>query len=235
LADPEGKMFAKILISVLALGLAALHIIVPSFQIDAITIVAVGIALLPWLSTLFKSVEIPGWLKVEFKYFQKAAKDAESAGLLSGPLTTKERNQYSFQLIATDDPNLALAGLRIEIEKRLKKLAQRNGIGTEYQGIGNMLRNLGNGNALTDREVDAIDGILELLNNAVHGARVDAKTANWVLDFGPRILKSLDQRMDPNEPKGVRRRVRPGSAAAKTQEIPKPVVPRPAGRRLPER
>jgi hypothetical protein len=188
-------MFAKILISVLALGLAILHIVKPAFQIDGITVVAVGIALLPWLSTIFKSVEIPGWLKVEFKYFQKAARDAESAGLLAGSLTKKEQSQYSFQLIATNDPNLALAGLRIEIEKRMKKLAEKHGIGTDYQGIGNMLRNLRNKKALTDREVEAIDAILELLNNAVHGARVDAKTASWALEFGPRILKSLDERI----------------------------------------
>jgi hypothetical protein len=195
LYDREDGMPAKILISALALGLAVLHTAMPSFQIDGITVVAVGIALLPWLSTIFKSVEIPGWLKVEFKYFQKAAKDAESAGLLSGPLTKKERSQYSFQLIATDDPNLALAGLRIEIEKRLKKLAEKNGIGTDFQGIGNMLRNLRNRNALTAREGDAIDGILELLNNAVHGARLDVKAAGWALEFGPRILKSLDEKV----------------------------------------
>jgi hypothetical protein len=224
-------MFAKIVISVFALGLAVLRVTVPSLQIDGITVVAVGIALLPWLSTIFKSVEIPGWLKVEFKYFQKAAKDAENAGLLSGPLTMKERSRYSFQLIATDDPNLALAGLRIEIEKRLKKLAQEHGIGTEYQGIGNMLRNLRNRDALTDREVDAIDGILELLNNAVHGARVDAKTANWALDFGPRILKSLDGRIKGAGADRALRKPAALSPRRPTGKHPAPAKAKPAVRR----
>ena len=91
-------MLAKIVISILALGLAVVRVVAPTLQIDWIVVVAVGIALIPWLSTLFKSVEIPGWLKVEFKYFQKAAKDAESAGLLAGSLTKKEQSQYSFQL-----------------------------------------------------------------------------------------------------------------------------------------
>jgi len=213
-------MFAKILISALALGLAVFHIVMPGFQIDGITVVAVGIALLPWLSTMFKSVEIPGWLKVEFKYFQKAARDAENAGLLAGSLTKKEQSQYSFQLIATNDPNLALAGLRIEIEKRMKKLAEKHGIGTDYQGIGNMLRNLRNKKALTDREVEAIDAILELLNNAVHGARVDAKTAGWALEFGPRILKSLDERIRLTGRRDAARRPPPPKVSAGARRMP---------------
>ncbi len=185
-------MFAKIAISVFALGIAVLRIAVPSLRIDGITVVAAGIALVPWLSTIFKSVEIPGWLKVEFKYFQKAAKDAESAGLLSGPLTRKDKSQYSFQIVAANDPNLALAGLRIEIEVRMRRLAERHGLDTDYQGIGPMLRGLRAGKALTDREAEAIEGILELLNKAAHGARADANAAAWALEFGPRILKSLD-------------------------------------------
>ena len=92
-----------------------------------------------------------------------------------------------------------------------------NGIGTDYQGIGTMLRSLRSKGTLTDQEVDAIDAILELLNNAVHGARLDIKAAAWTLEYGPRILKSLDERIRANEVresarKALRRPARQGAA-----------------------
>lgn len=54
-------------ISVLALALAAVHLLVPDVEIDAITLTLVGLAIVPWLAPLVKSVELPGGWKFELR------------------------------------------------------------------------------------------------------------------------------------------------------------------------
>ncbi len=37
--------------------------------------------------------------------------------------------------------------------------------------------------------------MISLLNEAVHGAKVDKKALDWAMEVGPRILKALDKRI----------------------------------------
>jgi hypothetical protein len=68
----ECRMLVKAIVTALALALVVFHFVAPNTQIDTTTLVLVIVALLPWASSLFRSVEIPGWFKVEFKDIQKA-------------------------------------------------------------------------------------------------------------------------------------------------------------------
>jgi hypothetical protein len=59
------RYIAHIIISAVALFVALGHIIFPSVRIDAITLVLLLIAVLPWLGFVFKSLELPGGIKVD--------------------------------------------------------------------------------------------------------------------------------------------------------------------------
>jgi len=37
--------------------------------------------------------------------------------------------------------------------------------------------------------------LVGLLNNAVHGAKVDHRAATWAIETGPRLLRALDQKL----------------------------------------
>src|SRR5712691_13469752 len=121
-----------------ALAIALVHLLWPTLAIDAITLALLVIALLPWLAPIFKSLEFPGGWKVEFQDLQKAAERAEKAGLLA-PQPELPSAEFTFQQVAESDPNLALAGLRIEIEKRLASLADKHGIERRGRGLGQLL------------------------------------------------------------------------------------------------
>ncbi len=54
-------------ITIGAIAIALIHLIFPNLKIDAIKITFLFIALAPWLSSLFKSLEFPGGWKIEFK------------------------------------------------------------------------------------------------------------------------------------------------------------------------
>src|SRR5438309_2260771 len=123
-----------------ALTVALVHVAFPALAIDAIALLLIVVAVVPWLAPLFKSLELPGGWKVEFQELQKVAAKADDAGLLSPPVAPAI--EYAFQSVADRDPNLALAGLRIELEKRLVRLAQLHGVGTRMQGMARLLGEL---------------------------------------------------------------------------------------------
>lgn len=68
--------FARVLISMVALGTALLHIATP-FKLDSIALTLLGIALIPWLAFVLRRVDLPGGLKLEFQEIK--AKQARQA------------------------------------------------------------------------------------------------------------------------------------------------------------
>jgi hypothetical protein len=187
------KYVPHITISVIAILLAVGHLIWPNAKIDAITIILIAIAVLPWLGSIFKSIELPGGVKVEYKDLEKAKEQAEKAGLLATPSSKKEEPAYL--AVAEHDPNLALAGLRIEIERRLQTLARANRIESKG-GMGNLLRQLFKHEVLSSNEMGTLADMTVLLNSAVHGADVDQRAALWAFEIGPQLLAGLDERIN---------------------------------------
>jgi hypothetical protein len=84
---------------------------------------------------LIDTAEFPGGWKFKFRNLKDIAAKAQEIGLTSEPLSKQDEKKYSFQLVGIEEPNLALAGLRIELEKRLKTLAERNNISTIHSAL----------------------------------------------------------------------------------------------------
>ena len=54
-------------ITIAAILIVLIHLIFPNLKIDAITITLLLIAVVPWLSPLFKSIEFPGGGNLNFE------------------------------------------------------------------------------------------------------------------------------------------------------------------------
>ena len=185
------------IISFLALLLALGHLIWPNLAIDFITVVLLIVAIIPWLAPLFKSLQFPGGWKIEFHDLQKTSNRADAVGLLSPVSNDPEKvSDYSFLLVKEQDPNLALAGLRIAIEKRLNSLAFSFGQEIQSKGIGNILREVLKKKLINEEEYSILTDMVALMNQAVHGAQVDKRAAEWAIDIGPRLLKNLEERAE---------------------------------------
>src|SRR5690606_14492006 len=94
------KVNIKWIITVTAIILATVHLIFPAFKIDFITVTLLALAIIPWIETLFKSVELPGGLKLEFRDLERIGLEARESGIiqehvedLKDPLTY---NDYDF-------------------------------------------------------------------------------------------------------------------------------------------
>ena len=185
-------------VSLGALAIALVHVVFPGLAIDAVALVLIVAAVVPWLAPLFKSVQIPGGWKVEFVELQRVAAEAGDAGLLSSAPAAAQV-EYAFQSVAERDPNLALAGLRIELEKRLVRLADAHDVGTAMQGMGRLLRDLARRGILTEDEESVLSDLVHLLNAAVHGASVDPRATEWAMDVGPQLIQSFEEKLAPSK------------------------------------
>lgn len=185
----------KQIVTFFALLLALVHLIWPSLGIDFITVVLLAAAIIPWLAPLFKSLEFPGGWKVEFQDLQKASDKADAIGLLS-PVNEEagKEQQYSFMIVSEQDPNLALAGLRIELEKKLNTLAISFGHEIKSRGIGGILREVLDKQLINKEEYSILTDMIGLLNQAAHGAQVDKRAAEWAISVGPRLLETFEER-----------------------------------------
>ena len=190
------QLRTQIAISCGSLLLAGLHLLWPAIRLDAVTLTLLAAAVVPWLLPILKSLKLPGGWEVEFRDLQDSEQRADRAGLLDEePPDTDPDHEYSFQVVANHDANLALAGLRIEIEKRLVTLADRADITKRRTGAGGLLRSLSDRQILSKEERHVLWDMLGLLNAAAHGSSSDHQRAQWALDVGPRLLATLDKRI----------------------------------------
>jgi len=184
-------------ITLFAIIVMIVHISWPSLAIDGITLTLLAIAIVPWLAPILRSIKLPGGMELEFREFEKVKDAAEAAGLLAPEQEipaqgTTTEPEYTYQIVAESDPNLALAGLRIEIEKRLRAIAISHGLYQPKQSIGKLMRTLQQNEAINYQESNALSDIIYLLNDAAHGAEIDPKAFEIAMEIGPKILKSLD-------------------------------------------
>jgi hypothetical protein len=130
------------------IAFAALLLLIFDTFIKSLSAVALGllvVALSPWLIRFMKTLELPG-IKVEFRdQLEKVTERVRAAGLLSQP-DTNDESKPTYEAVFNTDPTLALAGLRIELEQRLRELITVAGLekprGSVWHQI-NRLRDLG--------------------------------------------------------------------------------------------
>lgn len=191
----------KILISVAAIALIAVHQFFPSVKMDATSSLLIGVAILPWLLKYAKGFEIPGVIKIDLKD-AKAATDkvtqaqpsAASIDVVGHKPTLKRTPPdplANLRTVFESDPNLALVGFRIEIEQRLRQLAANHEV-PDGRGLQRLVRSLAEKQVLAPEVASGLLELVALGNQAAHGVKVSSDAAAWVLDVGPSILIQLD-------------------------------------------
>jgi hypothetical protein len=72
------------------------------------------------------------------------------------------------------DPNLALAGWRIDIERELKRISEQSGLpAREQRNARMMISTLAKDGAITNNFANSLQDLLTMANQGVHGAKVD--------------------------------------------------------------
>lgn len=209
----------KYALSLGAILLLILHLFRPEFGIDVTTIALLLVAALPFSGPLFrmlassgvKNLELPGGIKIELNE-AKAATDKVARGWanLQPPdlnlsvtdtvsvseapkvLVPPEDPIASIREVANKDPNLSLVAFRIEIEKRIRKIAENLKITSQTTSLGKLIRELQNRQILPPEVSTGLMDLVALGNLAAHGAEVEPNAAEWVLDSGASTILALD-------------------------------------------
>ncbi len=189
----------------MALGLAVGHVVFPSLAIDAITVSLLLMAVLPWAIPFVKSLELPGGFKIETRDVQSATEKimhSEVTGTIDAKLAGPEAHLAGvvgklsdielLSRIAEFNPNLALVGIRIDIERRLVALAEANEIPTNRRPLARILRDLRAREVVPGSIASGLTELVELGNRAAHGVEVSEDAAQWVLKSAPQIISQLE-------------------------------------------
>lgn len=180
-------------------AIAALgHTLVPFVTFDSIAVTLLGIACVPWVGRLFAKVEIPGFLKLEGQALEEAGDRIVKSGLIPSETARNDRpgrHVYAFEAVGGDDPNIVLAGLRIELERRIRAIAESRGVADSGRSLRRVINDLARRAIIGRDEASAIADLLPLLNRAAHGATVDRAALEWALDFGPPLLDALEEHL----------------------------------------
>lgn len=182
-------------------AVAIVLIIIDTFftPVSAVALGLLLIALAPWLLQFVKSAELPGGFSLELREkLETVGKEAEQAGLLATEQEIMQRPAY--ERVFSEDPSLALAGLRIKLEERIYQIADlalpdyavSGMVDTRRRNLNQTIRELARAEVLTEEQYRALVELLPILNEAVHAGAPDAASSDWAMDIGPRLLAGLD-------------------------------------------
>lgn len=178
--------------------LVVLHMVFPNLGIDAITVALVVLGALPWLLPFLKSLELPGGVKVELvdakaateKIIMESIPAAADASVVT--MDDAQNVVETLRHVAGRDPNLALVGFRIELERRLLRIAEERSIDSKRMSLHRLIRELQDRGVLPPEVAGGVSDLVALGNRAAHGVEVSPDASAWVLEIGPSILARLE-------------------------------------------
>ena len=184
----------KAVISFGAIGAIVLRILYPELKLDAIALGLLVVAVLPWFTSLIESAKFPGGWEVKFRDLKDAAEQITGDSDAAAAEATEGAPDPSYIAIAQSDPNLALAGLRIEIERRVRQRAERHNV-REHFSLRRMLNELQRRGVFDFRAIGGLNEIIMAGNRAAHGAPVEPSVSQWAIQYGPIVIAVLDQHL----------------------------------------
>ena len=189
----KGKLPAIVITSIAIIGVIA-RLIWPDIKIDSITIGLLFIALIPWLPQYIKSAKLPGGWEINFQNLEAAGKKIIKEEDLQPEEKDTENETVSYLSVADDDPSLGLVGLRIEIEKRLRTIAELSGL-DNHRSLSFIVATLKSTGVFDTKTTSGLNELILAGNHAAHGALVDQDAALWAVNQGPKVLATLDAKI----------------------------------------
>ena len=146
---------------------------------------ALSIAVLPWVMGLIERVTAPGGFEIVFADAKRKLDQTETR--------PDAEDAQVFEYFKTDDPNLAVALLRVEIERRLRRIAEQvfSDSVKPRRGLKPLMEELREQGAISNDAAALILDLLPVMNQAVHGIHLRPDVTEFAIRYGPRILARI--------------------------------------------
>ena len=170
------------------------------FIINNFTILIYFISAIPFIAQYLKEVNILG---ATFK-FQEEIRKIEKLINVSGTVKVRTVTNASLAVVKSkafdnsrklldSDPVLALAALRIEIEKSLKVIAKKLDMPIkEKRSITEIIVNLNRKEIFSHEQVLVLRKIIQMCNKAIHGAVISKSEAKEIILLTEKFYRALD-------------------------------------------
>lgn len=196
---PRYLKLVSIGISLICALLIIIHAIFPQFSIDNTTIALIVILMFPWLLPYIKTAKLPGGFEITTREIQELVEVTARSAIGTIPVamrpSTRRRPPSAYFMLFKTDPNLALASLRIDIERKLRAIATKRQYDIGQLPLSQVLAVLRDREIIGPSEVKSLSMIIQVCNKAVHAEKIGPDLALTVLDMGELALRYLDSKM----------------------------------------
>lgn len=167
-------------------------------EILNVMMILIGAISMAGISIAQRLIDQPfGGQIVRLNFNENLTKEALQGVIDAEVVETREKTDAPWEPTSESlmalDPSLALAMLRIDLERELRRLAFEYELDADPKrvSISRLLDLLFKEKLLAPQVISAIHNILPPMNDAVHGGQIDQSVANTVLEVGKDILKLL--------------------------------------------
>ncbi len=194
-------------LSAIILFFAAIHILYPTLPVDATILGLLTLLVFVWLFPFIKELALPGGFKITTRTLQPLLISADRIRQTAAPTVDKFVREVveepRWKTLIVSDPIMALAGLRSEIETRVKELVEKVAPGTtalRHFSMKQMVDYLASQGALTADEKNAVLKIVSIGNAVIHGEEIEPKALIAIGDIGELLLRVLDSKLAEPKP-----------------------------------
>ena len=172
----------------------------PGFVVTRIVLIFILLTFLKFEISLQDLLDAPSTVGVEFNGYSPIENDAPlrfssklaKAGLYSKNMTAPESLVY---LKVMEDTGFALTGVRLYLERRLRRLAALKKTAKKAKGIEQILGCLQYAKALNSDQVIALISLNTEFNKAAHGVSIsdEASMRKWITESSPMLIARMDE------------------------------------------
>lgn len=163
----------------------------------------VVILIFPWLLPYIKTAKLPGGFEITTREVRQLEVAAGRSAIGTVPVAMPAPRRRGAPppsssirlMLFKADPNLALASLRLDIERKLREIATNRQLDVERLPLWQVLNILHEREIIGSSEFESLRMIIKVCNKAVHAEKVDSALALRVLDIGDLALQYLDSKI----------------------------------------
>lgn len=163
-------------------------------QVDSVTLALMGLLLaIPFLD-LVRKIKV-GEFEAEIGKAEVSKAQERVAIELSTP-SEKDESEKQVRDLLRNDPRLAMAKIRIDLEEALKRLysaALGQGQDLRRISLGRLVDDLVHKQVLGGPIASSVRDVIALANRAVHGERIELSTAEELAMLGVRLVQEVQQ------------------------------------------
>lgn len=164
-------------------------------QIDPTSVVFFLIFVSPWLFPFVTKISLPGGGGLEIREEVEALEKQTERIVTSRPFAPILPNQVALAYrVIDEDPNLALASIRMGLEQVLRQLSGPDEP-VKYP-LGEIVKILASREILSDTLVEPIVSITRICNRALHQADVDRPTAQRIIAASIPVFEALNDALN---------------------------------------